>query len=87
MIKPAENEVPELTGDDMCALLYILIKMSGGTVRVKHSVFENKPKELPIQRIYDGVNKCWFFKVPMPKRKRGKIATPRRNIILPKQKE
>jgi len=85
MIQPEEkpeSDVPELTAEDMYALLYILLKMAGGTVRVSHKVFEEKPEKLMIKRVYDKVNKVWFFKVPVP-RKRGKIAQPRKKLIIP----
>lgn len=76
-----KNSEPDLKGQDVYTLLYILLKLNGGSISLPHRMFEEAPDGLEVKRQYDPVNKRWFFTIPRPKRKRGIVRPPQRLIV------
>jgi hypothetical protein len=79
----ALSDAPVLSGKDMNALMYLLLKQVG-TIEIPQEVFESAPgpEVLRIEMQWDKTNKVWRFFI-MRKRNKAKAG---KNLILPRSK-
>lgn len=92
-----ENEMvgqnkTELTAEQMQAVFQILLyERPGGRLALKKKTIDTFPKEILFTYEYDEINEVWYFKMPQPNKKRKrqpikkkkKIVTPDRRILVP----
>jgi len=78
--EPEEEVEPQLTPENMRALLCILVGMIPG-ITIPQKTFDEFPKDAKINITFDEVNQLWRIWVPRPQ-KRG-LVVPKRRIITP----
>jgi len=78
--EPEEEVEPQLTPEDMRALLCILVTIVKG-IDIPQKTFDEFPKDAMINIQKDEDNQVWHIWVPRP-RKRG-LVVPKRRIITP----
>ena len=77
-----QNDPPELTAENMRAILHIALIGCGG-LRIPKAMLEVYPEDAPMKMAYDETNEVWLAFVPKKKRKRGKIISPDKRLIVP----
>ena len=85
MAEEPENNEPRLTEKNMQAIFHILLQHGGGGIEIPVEVLENYLDKVDIRAEYDEVNKIWRVFIPKKRRRKKRIAVPRRQLILPDQ--
>lgn len=76
-------EIPVLTGKDMNALLYLILKKLG-TIEIPQEVFDTAPgpDKIKIEMQWDAVNRIWRFFVKRQIRKKPELHLPQHKRLI-----